>query len=574
MSPVADSESATGKGTVAVPAALHRAQRAGAAVATALFLLVLVNWSWHLQPTRYTSNFFDVQARSLFHGRLDVPLDQVGLEAFDQGGTYHLYFGLFPSLLRMPVLLVTDRFDGRLTQPSMLLAWVLLLVAVAGLTWRVRLLVRGSVDERPLDRADRVIAFGAPLLVLAATPVLFLSSVTAVYHEAILWGLAASLLAFDRLLVLLAVPTGRNVLWFAVAAVVAVSSRAALGIAPCATAALIAALALLGRARALAPIGTRTDRLARRLAIPALDPRIAFALGASTVVAVAAHVIVNEARFGTLFSPPFANQVWTTISEARRAALDANGGSVFNVGYIPSTLLAYLRPDGFSFERAFPYVWFDPPARVVGSVVFENRDRTASLTSVSPLYVLASLGGLISITRAVRDRTASARLALPVVASLGAAFGVLTIGSIAQRYEGDLLLPGALLALAAVHLLADRLPSARRTRTILLGGVSVLLAWSVWANLSIALLYQRLYVPANERDRHAFVDLQVALDRVVPGSLAYTRAEVSPQDVSPAGSLHVTRSCDELWWSDGTMWIQLEPLPSGSSPLCRKLTDR
>jgi hypothetical protein len=180
----------------------------------------------------------------------------------------------------------------------------------------------------------------------------------------------------------------------------------------------------------------------------------------------------------------------------------------------------------------------------------------------------------VYVARAVRERSASARLALPIAASLAAAFGVLTIGSIAQRYEGDLLLPGALLVLPATYALADLLPVARRTRRIVLGGASALLLWSIWANLSIALLYQRLYVPTNADDRHAFVSLQVALDRLVPGSLPYDRSDMPPGSLGPAGSLHVTRSCDELWWSDGTMWIQLEPLPSGASPLCRKLVDR
>jgi hypothetical protein len=275
-----------------------------------------------------------------------------------------------------------------------------------------------------------------------------------------------------------------------------------------------------------------------------------------------------------LFSPPFSHQVWTTLSEARRAALDANGGSVFNLRYIPSTVLAYLRPDGVSLERAFPYVWFDAPARVVGSVVFENRDRTASLTSLAPLYVVGSVVGLWPIARAVRGARAAARLAVPVAASLLAALGVLTIGSIAQRYEGDLLLPGTLLVVAFVHFAVDRLPVAGRGRRLALGGAAALLAWSVWANCSIALLYQRLYVPTVDRDRHAFVNLQVTLDRLVPGSIAYRSSDASPTDQAPAGALHVTRSCDELWWSDGTRWVQLEPLPSGASPLCRKLVDR
>ncbi len=574
MDPAAPSQQAAGH---LPPAALTRSTRAGAAAASAVFLTVLVNWSSHLQPPRYTSDFYDVQARRLFHGHLSVPLDRIGLEAFRHDDGYHLYFGMFPTLLRMPVLLVTDRFDGRLTQPSMLGAWVLLLVALRGLVWRTRILVRGNASEVAVDRADRVIAFVVPLLA-AATPVLFLASVTAVYHEAILWGLASSLWAFDRLLVVLAAPTRRAVWWFGAAATIAMTSRASVGLAPCAAAGIAAALSLSPNVRCLPRALRRgTTRLGARLDIGGLDARIAVGLAIAALVPVAAHVAVNEARFGTALSPPYASQVWTELSADRRAALTANDGSLFNVRYVPSTVLAYLRPDGAEITRLFPYVWFDPPARVVGDVVFDTRDRTASLTALSPAFVALSAWGLVAVGRALRRRRALTRLAIPVATSTVAAFGVLTIGFIAQRYEGDLLVPGTLLALTGLHAVVDRVATrgvSPRFRRAAVALVALLLAWSVWANLSVAMLYQRLYVPVREADRHGFVEVQVTMQRALPGSIAFAQSESSPTDFAPAGAFHVTGACGALWWSDGTMWIQLEPLPSGTSPLCRRLVEQ
>ncbi len=49
------------------PVELRRPARVGALVASVLFALVLVNWSWHLQPFRYTSDFYDVQAAREIH---------------------------------------------------------------------------------------------------------------------------------------------------------------------------------------------------------------------------------------------------------------------------------------------------------------------------------------------------------------------------------------------------------------------------------------------------------------------------------------------------------------------------
>ncbi len=560
------------------PRELIRPGRAGAGIATALFVIVLANWSRHLQPTRYTSDFYDVQARRLFHGHLSVPIDRIGLEAFHHGNAYHLYFGIFPTVLRMPILLLTSRFDGRLTQPSMLAAWTVLLIAVRGLLWQTRLLVRGNLDNRPVDGVDRLMSFATPIVLVAATPVLFLASVTAVYHEAILWGLAAALWTFHRLLLVLNAPSRHTVLAFGLGATVAMTSRASVGLAPCATAIIIALVALASNRTGGGPRWRHTTaRLRDAIGCGSLDARHARLVLIAALVPIGVHVAINEARFGTTLSPPYASQVWTDISADRRAALAANGGSLFNVGYAPSTMLAYLRPDGAQLSRQFPYLWFDRPARVVGDVVFDTRDRTASLTSVSPLLVALAGAGALIVGHSVIHRRRLARLALPAMTSIGATIGVLTIGFVAQRYEGDLLLPAVLLALPACFVVLDMLVATRQHRRRTIAATVVLvgaIAWSLWANVSIAVLYQRLYVPSREADRHSFVELQLTMAGMAPGTIGYARGDEAPTSLAPPRHFHVTGDCRELWWSDGTIWIQLEPLASGRSPLCQRLVSQ
>ena len=79
------------------------------------------------------------------------PTASLGIEAFGHDGRQFTYFGIFPSLLRMPVLLVTNRLDGRLTAPSLLLSWVVTGVFSSLLVWRLRLLIRG---QAVLGRAE------------------------------------------------------------------------------------------------------------------------------------------------------------------------------------------------------------------------------------------------------------------------------------------------------------------------------------------------------------------------------------------------------------------------------------
>src|SRR5277367_6129195 len=100
------------------------------AVALTAVPFVWILWSdWGptnpLRESIFQSNFFDLQARAMFHGRLSLPNGILGIEGFVHDGRTYTYFGLFPSIIRMPILLVTSSLDGKLTPSSMLLAWLL-----------------------------------------------------------------------------------------------------------------------------------------------------------------------------------------------------------------------------------------------------------------------------------------------------------------------------------------------------------------------------------------------------------------------------------------------------------------
>src|SRR5262249_2914335 len=82
------------------------------------------------------SGLYDAQAHRLLAGHWDVPLDKLTFEAFLVHGKTYMYFGPWPAVLRLPIAALTDRFDGELTQLSMIAAFVVLLVATSRLLWR------------------------------------------------------------------------------------------------------------------------------------------------------------------------------------------------------------------------------------------------------------------------------------------------------------------------------------------------------------------------------------------------------------------------------------------------------
>ena len=133
----------------------------GIALMAVPFLWIL--WSlWGpvnlLRPTVYENNFYDLQARAMFHGHLSLAPGSLGIEGFVHDGRTYTYFGLFPSIVRMPILLVTSSLDAKLTPTYMLLAWLLTGLFTSLLLWRVRFLVRGDVVMGRMEAT----AFGVP----------------------------------------------------------------------------------------------------------------------------------------------------------------------------------------------------------------------------------------------------------------------------------------------------------------------------------------------------------------------------------------------------------------------------
>src|SRR3984957_15652855 len=97
-----------------------------------------------LRKSVFEDNFYDLQARAMFHGKLSLHSGAIGIEGFVHDGRTYTYFGLFPSIIRMPILLVTSSLDGKLTASYMLLAWLLTGLFASMLLWRVRFFVRGD----------------------------------------------------------------------------------------------------------------------------------------------------------------------------------------------------------------------------------------------------------------------------------------------------------------------------------------------------------------------------------------------------------------------------------------------
>ena len=326
----------------------------------------------------FQDNFYDLQARAMFHGQLSVPKGSLGLEGFIHDGRTYTYFGLFPSIIRMPVLLVTSSLDGRLTAPFMLLAWLLTGLFAALTLWRVRFLVRGDTAMGSVEAAGfgvlmATLMGGTIWMLLAATPFVF--------NEDIAWSICLTLGSIFFLLGVIERPSWSRVIASGVLILCANLDRSTTGWACVVGAAFIAIWFLLG-------FGGQENR---RWFLPVL---------AAGVIPLVISCIANYGKFGVLFGVSNFDQVWTQVNAYRRKFLAANHNAEEGTIFVKTNIATYFRPDGLGFSRVFPYVTLPgSPPKALGGVLFDRLYRTASLPSSSPLLFLLGIWGLVTAFR-------------------------------------------------------------------------------------------------------------------------------------------------------------------------------
>jgi hypothetical protein len=531
----------------------RRARIAGSwgLVAGALaFFAVLLDFGTNLGRTAlsqpYASNFFELQADAFRHGHLYVPSGSLGIEGFVHHGHTYMYFGPLPALLRLPVMLVTRDFDGRMTLAMMAIAFSIYAVMVARLTWLVRRLV---LPGRPLSITDATL--GAVFIALATggTVLTFDASLPWAYHEVYLWQSAILVSAVYWLIRAAAEPSWPALRWLGFLALCAVLTRTTGGFG------LVVALLVQGAWFWLRP---RTPTHRAR----------AWALVGAALLALAVGVAYNLAKFGTPFMFPLQEQVWTQVNAHRRVALAANGGGLTGPQFFWTGLANYFSPGGIRFVDYFPWVTLPAHnARAHGGAVIDQSYRTGSVTAFSTLLLLLSV---LALPVLVRDRrNALLRTAYPaLLGTFLVTGGVMGYGYVAYRYTSDfvpaLVLFGVVGLWGVVARVLARLAASRRRPVRwavapVVAGVSLLTVFAIGANMSVG------YAAAATTYRGPPLARYLALQNRLSGGPGTPFASLIGQSGSlPAqgetDGLHITGACDELFFNTGDAtqpWVEV-----------------
>lgn len=452
-----------------------------AVVAMLVFAAIVTQGTGRFFEHESLGSFYDAQARSLLHGRLDVPPDSIQLEGFFHAGKWYGYFGPTPALLRLPFALLGIG-AGQLTRVFLLGYFGAALIAANRILREIFRQARGGQTPPPLG----VVLF--TLNVGLGSSLLFLSSRAYVYHEAILCGVAFALWSVAATLRYWR--TAQTGAWIAalVCGVLSVQARPPAG--------LFALTCLFFVAVAHGWLRWRAAASLRE------SGWVAFA----AVLGVLSFNGVGYLKFGTFEGCPLRLHVQYTPER-----LAAIGGRQFHIENVPYGAAAYLGWHAH-LERYFPYVELSAPdPRDYPRAQMDLADGTLGLPfSMAGLTLAAGIGLVGAFRRVARAALFSALVVWSAVLPLAAAMFMAV--AVAHRYTADFC--PFLIAAAAFGIVAlDRPTSLNRVARALLGVVTV---GVIPLTIALTLDYQgaRVWgVPSAVRERYA--NLRRAFDHAL-----------------------------------------------------------
>jgi hypothetical protein len=463
-------------------------------------------WSFY-GTSGHLESFFDAQAESLLHGRIDVPPDSIRYEAWVRDGKSYGYFGPTPALFRLPLVWLFPEMKGHWSRSSMFAACLTTLVGL----W---LLLQYLETVLPELRKQKLWPVLRPVFLLAAcigSTQYYILSESKVYQEASAWSASLSLVSVTCLAWYLATPRRR---WLAVScgtAFLAFLARVSTGVGPLVALFLAAAAGLLPTRRLREYLGTGALST-RRAALAALC--ITLALSA------AAWAGLNQWKFGRwLTSQPV--ELNLEYSKERIAGLK---GEIVSAANLPPTLYVYLNPTHIAFTREFPWVVAVAMNRrklveLFPSAHLDIAADVVGLPAAMPELFFGALAGTILVLGRWGARLRTLRA--PLCGAMAGCVVMFLFGFMTIRYLHDLfpwLVIGTAGALA--WLLTDG-PAHRRK--LAAAAFAALTVWSMWTMFALAFMQQRWWAAAIPAERHlATGDLLAASrDEGVSGLVSY-----------------------------------------------------
>lgn len=325
-------------------------------------LVTYGTWSFFAKELR--GEVYDSLAASLLYGSAEVAPSAIDWEGIKIGEKWFTYFGLFPALLRIPLNAAFPDLYGLWSRLSCFIAGILCVAAVILSCRR-----SAHASQRVLPSLTLVVA------VTLCSPLVYLVSCARIYHEAIIWGLAWSMLAIPALLKLtLSCRESTWALgWLSICAAAALHARITFGL-PL----YFAFSVLLIRATSQ---GGRSGRVSPRVGVALIMPAFIGGLG---------QFWYNWARFGSILE----------TFDYKTFYLNPNSmGGEFNLRRILETVPWYFGVSSDNFSVIPPFLLPTFPEYSHPELFVEWKEPVFPLTLSSLPLILLALSGLIAVVR-------------------------------------------------------------------------------------------------------------------------------------------------------------------------------
>ena len=306
--------------------------------------------------------FFTNQLLALLNGTFAVPARTLGDECYLINGECVGYFGLSPSLLRLPLVVALGQYDFTPLLTGLAYVFLTMLSVWLVIDFANLPMWQGS-NFRLLSQ--RVLLVGA-LISAGPGSLALLATRFDVANEAILWAAVFST-AFALILLRLLFGSGQHAWLLVVLGLLSASSR------PVGAAYIV---------------GLSAAALICLKFIPAQRTRLRLSLWLALFSAPASVLLTFRAKFGS-WLPDTGTYVFAQKSPLWQGLLDQHGGSLTGLIFMPTQLWALVRPDAVHIEWMFPRGAFYTPVYQVwpldagGSLV----EPSPSLTTLAPTAI-------------------------------------------------------------------------------------------------------------------------------------------------------------------------------------------
>jgi hypothetical protein len=438
-------------------------------IASVVFGLYMFGWSsrWTFDPTLVQNyepwRFFTAQANSMINGHFWVPDTALGFECFIIDERCVGYFGIFPSILRIPLVFL---FGSSIPEfNSVFISIAAVIVLWSSLDLCLRLLRKEHSDSPRFNAWFMVIV---AIVLGPASNLLFVFD-PYMYQESIMWSLAGFLLAMN----LFWRWTHERRSWQITGMILACAASA--GSRP--TTVMTGLLLTIG-----VLVFLRKDRSALI--------RNSFKLILLALLPFAATFGVLTLKMG---SPSLDFSKYRSMPVLQHVA-DKNGGSLaYSPRYIPTTVLSYFRPDSLNIGSEWPWIrflygpkenrqlagpWYAElkPATYLPPLEDNSMwlERHTSITNTMPLALFATIATVVIV---FRQRQWSKGLIL--FAAFAAPVVIFVQFAIASRYLADMYPIFALGTIFSASLIHQFAKWGTRTKVVVTTSISALLVFSI-----------------------------------------------------------------------------------------------